>query len=272
MQVSRDDSRDGGTPQTDPSRLENMNADNSHPATTLGYKVFEQDWTCRGFQFPFEKLSGSAPETSVTAVHEGRVKMCHSGFHFCQRALDCLSYYCFDSTNRFAQVEASGIVITIGDKSVTDHLTLVRQLSYDEFKDLCTGIVTTRLPHGGRQFTPYLKGDIHGTKTRWNEQGQVSSTITYEHGLEQGEFKSWYDNGQICGISPYFNGFLHGTLATWHSNGQKSREETYVHGRLHGIHTLWHRNGQIACIKPYKNNILDGYVQRWDELGRECTD
>lgn len=38
-----------------------------------GYKVFSQDWTCRGFKY----------EVGKTYEHQGNIEMCGKGFHFC---------------------------------------------------------------------------------------------------------------------------------------------------------------------------------------------
>ena len=37
-----------------------------------GYKVFNPDWTCSGFQY----------EVGKTFEHDGNIEMCGSGFHF----------------------------------------------------------------------------------------------------------------------------------------------------------------------------------------------
>ena len=56
-----------------------------------GYKVFKSDWTCRGFQY----------EVGKTFKHEGNIKICGRGFHFCQKASDCFNYYDFVSFDLF---------------------------------------------------------------------------------------------------------------------------------------------------------------------------
>ena len=75
--------------------------------STKGYKVFNPDWTCRGFQY----------KIGETFIHNGNIEMCGKGFHFCQKASDCFTYYNFDSNNKVAEVEAIGLVETDGDKS-----------------------------------------------------------------------------------------------------------------------------------------------------------
>ena len=104
-----------------------------------GYKVFNPDWSCRGFQY----------EVGKTFRHEGNIKICGSGFHFCQKASDCFNYYDFDSNNKVAEVLAIGHVETEGCKSVTDEITIVREVPWTELLTIvnegsnCTGFGNT---------------------------------------------------------------------------------------------------------------------------------
>ncbi|WP_218065765.1 DUF7666 domain-containing protein [Escherichia coli] len=63
------------------------------------YKGFQQDMTCRGFQFELDK----------TFEHEGTVKACSSGFHSCEYPLDCFSYYP-PANSRYAEAVAKGTI------------------------------------------------------------------------------------------------------------------------------------------------------------------
>ena len=111
-----------------------------------GYKVFDHDWTCRGFQY----------EVGKTFIHNGNIKMCGAGFHFCQKASDCFNYYSFDSNNKVAEVLAEDLVETRGDKSVTNKLTIVREISWQELLTIvnegkdCTGLCNTGNWNTGR--------------------------------------------------------------------------------------------------------------------------
>ncbi len=89
-----------------------------------GYKVFNSDLTCRGFQF----------EIGKEYKHEGSFKICKSGFHFCTKASHCFSYYDFDSKNVVCEVEAIGDVQTHAEDSkvATNHLRIIRRLEWSE--------------------------------------------------------------------------------------------------------------------------------------------
>ena len=91
-----------------------------------GYKVFQPDWTCRGFQY----------EVGKTYHHEGSIGLCSSGFHFCERLVDCFNYYSFNSENKVAEIVATDEVIKGDDKSVTNNIEIVRELSWNDVLNL----------------------------------------------------------------------------------------------------------------------------------------
>ena len=103
-----------------------------------GYKVFNSDWTCRGFQFEVGKVF----EEDVTPV------CCDKGFHFCTKASDCFRYYSFDPDNKVAEVEALGDIDTKDDdsKCCTNKIHIIREITWQEVLDLvnlgkaCTGL------------------------------------------------------------------------------------------------------------------------------------
>ena len=122
-------------------------------AVIKGYKVFNPDWKCRGFQY----------KVGETFVHNGNIKMCGKGFHFCRKASDCFNYYAFNSNNKVAEVEAVGLVETQGDKSVTDKIKIVREIEWQELLTIvnegedCTGLSNT----GNRNTGDYNTGNIN---------------------------------------------------------------------------------------------------------------
>ena len=87
-----------------------------------GYKVFNSDWTCRGFKYA----------VGETFEEEVKPSVCHRGFHFCEKAADCFNYYHFDPANKVAEVLALGDVVTKGDKSCTNKIQIVREIPWTE--------------------------------------------------------------------------------------------------------------------------------------------
>lgn len=105
-----------------------------------GYKVFNPDWTCRDFQYEVGETY-EIPESPI---------ICELGFHFCEKASDCFSYYSFSSKNHVAEVEALGEVVTDNDgKFCTNKIHITREIPWDEVLRLvnegkdCTGLRNT---------------------------------------------------------------------------------------------------------------------------------
>lgn len=59
-----------------------------------GYKGFNQDLTCRDFQY----------EVGKTYEMSGLIGLCSRGFHFCESLADCFDYYDKHSS-RFCEIE-----------------------------------------------------------------------------------------------------------------------------------------------------------------------
>ncbi len=106
-----------------------------------GYKVFNPDWTCRGFQYQVGKCY-EIPEKPV---------VCKRGFHFCKNLLDCYEYYRFDENNKVAEVTAYGD-IDIDEyekKYCTNKIKIEKELNWNEVLNMvntgknCTGFRNT---------------------------------------------------------------------------------------------------------------------------------
>ena len=89
----------------------------------IGYKVFKSDWTCRN-NFKYE--------IGKTYKHKEEIGLCKGGFHFCRKLIDCFNYYSFNPKNKVAIVIATGKVINGDDKSVTDEITIMKEISWHE--------------------------------------------------------------------------------------------------------------------------------------------
>ena len=82
-----------------------------------GYKGFNKDMTCLCFQY----------EQGKTYEAE-RASLCSTGFHFCEKLVDCFDYYNkFNSV--FHEIEADGDIQTDGKKSVCTRITIGKEVS-----------------------------------------------------------------------------------------------------------------------------------------------
>ena len=93
-----------------------------------GYKGFEADMTCRGFQY----------EVGKTYEMDGEIEPCRRNFHFCRNMADVLNYYKAEGC-RYAKVEALGKIIDGEGKSVTNRIRIVKELTKEEvFKEMAS--------------------------------------------------------------------------------------------------------------------------------------
>ena len=91
-----------------------------------GYKVFNADFKCRDFQY----------EVGKTYTHKGKISLCNEGFHFCNNLKDCFNYYSFVSNNKVAEIVALGKVVQGDDKSVTDKIKIVREITWHDVLEM----------------------------------------------------------------------------------------------------------------------------------------
>jgi hypothetical protein len=91
-----------------------------------GYKAFNSDLSCRGFQY----------EVGKTYTTKGELEICKNGFHFCNKIIDCFNYYFFDGETRIAEVESLGKVIRGDKKNVTNKIKIIREIPLEEQLEL----------------------------------------------------------------------------------------------------------------------------------------
>ena len=93
----------------------------------FGYKGFDKNLKCRGFQY----------EIGKTFEEDIEPKCCERGLHFCELPLDVLNYYNYSPIDgsRFAKVEALGTIDKREDKVATNKLRVDSELTFwDLFK------------------------------------------------------------------------------------------------------------------------------------------
>ncbi len=88
--------------------------------TISTYKGFDAKMQCRGHQF----------EVGKTYTHDGRIKICQSGFHACKHPLDVFGYYS-PVSSRYAIVTQAGNIARHAEDSkiASSIITIERELS-----------------------------------------------------------------------------------------------------------------------------------------------
>lgn len=86
-----------------------------------GFKGFNQDLTCRGFQY----------EIGKTYEYDGNIELCSQGFHFCRKLQDVHTFYNLKES-RICEIVADGKIIDDDKKSVCARISIIRELSREE--------------------------------------------------------------------------------------------------------------------------------------------
>lgn len=140
-----------------------------------GYKGFKKDLTCRGMQFEIGQTYEMAESPSV----------CNRGFHFCEKIADVHDYYLLGDS-RVCEVEAIGEIVKEGNKSATNKIVIIRELSREEIRTLA---------NTGNDNTGY-RNSGHGNSGQFNSCDNSAGTfmskrISYEafnKSLSRGEY------------------------------------------------------------------------------------
>lgn len=225
-----------------------------------GYKIFDGDWKCRGKQYGVGEVT----------EQEGQLELCRTGLHYCESALACLKYIKVTKGYKFGEIEALGEVVGDANKKATNQLKVIRELSYDEFMDLCTGVDLEWHENGQLGVrSNYVRGQPSGLYEQWYENGKPKHRYNYVGGKLDGLEEIWFENGTLALRCNYVGGQLEGLFEWWNKNGEPKQRRNYVGGQLEGLYESWYETGnrQLRC------NFVGGQMmciyQAWDETGKE---
>ena len=173
--------------------------------TVKGYKVFNPDWTCRGFQYKV----GESYEMDEEPI------ACERGYHFCERLEDCFDYYDFDSENKVAEIIAYGEITIENNKCCTNKIKIEKELSWYEVLDIvnigksCTGIGNSGSCNSGS----YNAGDSNSGSYNAGDynvedynSGNCNSGSYNSGNCNAGSYNSGYRNSGSCNSGSYNSG------------------------------------------------------------------
>lgn len=167
-------------------------------APVYGYKIFNPDWTCLNKQYT---CPGEFKEDVKLTLFG------NTGIHFCPDLKDCFVYYQNDPNYHCAEVVALGEVVQDGNKCVTNHILIIREIPWDEvLKRInqgkgCTGICNTGDRNtGDRNTGTYNTGD-------WNtgdgNTGDFNTGNRNTGNCNTGDWnKASFSNGVFCTEEP----------------------------------------------------------------------
>ena len=167
-----------------------------------GYKVFNSDWTCRGYQY----------EIGKTYEILENPKCCKVGFHFCEKLVDCFNYYSFDPNNKVAEIEAIGEIHfdDTNSKCCTNKIVILKELKWSEVLDMCN---SGKGNSGHRNSGNYNSGNYNsGNRNSGNynsgnyNSGNRNSGYYNSGNYNSGHYNSGYYNSGYYNSGDYNSG------------------------------------------------------------------
>ena len=162
-----------------------------------GYKVFNSDWTCRGYQYEIGKTYEIAESP----------KCCKVGFHFCEKLADCFNYYSFDPNNKVAEIEAIGEIHfdDTNSKCCTNKIVILKELKWSKVLDMCnTGKGNSGNCNSGTYNSGYHNSGNYNTG---NYNTGNDNTGDYNTGnCNSGDYNSGYHNSGNYNTGDYNTG------------------------------------------------------------------
>ena len=91
---------------------------------------------------------------------------------------------------------------------------------------------------------------------------------SFKNGKEEGDWVSYYSNGQLWYKGNYKNGKKEGDWVWYHDNGQLDYKGNYKNGKKEGAWVSYYDNGQLDDKGKYKNGKQEGAWVRYHYNGQ----
>jgi len=143
-----------------------------------------------------------------------------------------------------------------------------------------------------KKYVPYVNGKAHGLAKEFNADGLVIKVTKYymgimgrserinrtdKNGLKQGNWKYFWDNGNLKLEASYLNNKKHGFFKYYDENGNFLYVEKYSYDILDDDaketkqldkRVAYHTNGQPSIIATYYKDKPDGIRREFDTAGK----
>ena len=177
-----------------------------------GYKGFDKDFKCRGFQY----------EVGKTYTHDGTLKICSSGFHFVENPLDVFSYY-DPGSSKYTEVEAGGV----SDQTESDSKRVSKTLHIGAELSL------TALCVLGVKFILDKVDFANAPATNTGDRSAATNTGDSSAATNTGHRSAATNTGEEgCAISLGIEGKASGALGCWLTLAEWKQNEKYEWHRI----------------------------------------
>jgi len=149
-----------------------------------GYKAFNKDMTCRGFQFKEDEIY----KTDDAII-------CQKGFHFCENPLDVLNYYSL-CESEFCEVESLPDAKTVksddGSKVATTKIKIKAKLNLESFIRASLDFL---FKHCKTNYSQSAQTGDFSQSSQTGHSSQTSQTGDYSKSAQSGDYSKSAQSG-----------------------------------------------------------------------------
>jgi antitoxin component YwqK of YwqJK toxin-antitoxin module len=112
------------------------------------------------------------------------------------------------------------------------------------------------------------KGQKHGEYKRFDIDGTVLESATYDHGLQIGKRVIYFEKNKVEQESEYQQGVMHGILKVYYRSGGLKTEATYTNGEMNGSFKQYNEDGSIKEVLNFEANEENGPFEEYYPSGK----
>lgn len=102
-----------------------------------------------------------------------------------------------------------------------------------------------------------INGKKHGCERVWGLDGSLAVVRNFNHGVRDGEQKSWWDTGHLMSYEFFCNGKEHGVFTNWYQTGALQYITPFSNGA---------ENGECFVYTPSGRLIGHSFVSNWNTV------
>ncbi len=154
------------------------------------------------------------------------------------------------------------------------------ELVVDSEQSIILDIRNTYYPDGSiKSSGGYVDGKKQGTHRIYNQEGEVIRGEVYSAGVKtgegiidpsgdfEGEWKLYYDTGELKAEGSYEKSNRTGDWVFYHKNGKIEHRGKYAEGKPQGDWTWYFEDGKLRRQEYYRRGKEDGESEEFDEDG-----
>ncbi len=122
---------------------------------------------------------------------------------------------------------------------------------------------------GSLKFSAEYNSDskLDGEYKSYYRNGNPEEEKEYSDGKLDGKYVSYFENGQIKKEMAYANNKGNGDFKSYYENGQLKSEGTYTNNTIDDEYTMYWEDGKIALSENYKDGKEDGVFKTFNRNG-----